>query len=41
MLAGPAWSDGYTDRQDLERTGLVWTYDDGSPIHPKTFYTRS
>ena len=40
MLAGPAWSDTFTDWQGLSRTGLVWTYGDGSPIHPKTISNR-
>jgi integrase len=40
MVAGPVWQDTFTDWQGLHRTGLVWTYDDGSPIHPKTMYTR-
>jgi integrase len=40
MLAGPAWEDTFTDWQGLARTGLVWTYGDGSPIHPKTLYER-
>lgn len=40
MLAGPAWRDTFTDWQGLSRSGLVWTYGDGSPIHPKSFYVR-
>lgn len=40
MLAGPAWRESFTDWQGLSRTGMVWTYGDGSPIHPKTFYAR-
>lgn len=40
MHAGPAWQETFTDWQGLSRTGLVWTFGDGSPIHPKTFYTR-
>lgn len=40
MLAGPAWQESFTDWQGLAREGLVWTYGDGSPIHPKTFYQR-
>lgn len=40
LLAGPAWQDTFTDWQDLARSGLVWTYGDGSPIHPKTLYER-
>lgn len=38
--AGPVWQEGFTDWQGLTRGGLVWTYGDGSPIHPKTFYER-
>lgn len=40
MLAGSVWEDTFTDWQGLARTGLVWTYGDGSPIHPKTLYER-
>lgn len=40
LLAGPAWQDTFTDWQGLARSGLVWTYGDGSPIHPKTLYER-
>ncbi len=40
MHAGPAWQEAYADWQGLSRTGLVWTFGDGSPVHPKTFYTR-
>ncbi|MBS3939723.1 MAG: site-specific integrase [Actinobacteria bacterium] len=40
MRAGPAWQETFNDWQGLSRTGLVWTYGDGSPIHPKTFYER-
>lgn len=40
LLAGPAWQDTFTDWQGLARSGLVWTYGDGSPIHPKTLYRR-
>jgi len=39
-LAGPAWRDGFTDWQGLTRHALVWTYGDGSPVRPKTFYER-
>lgn len=39
-LAGPLWQDGFTDWRGLTRDALVWTYGDGSPIHPKTFYER-
>lgn len=38
MLAGPAWRDTFTDWQGLSRTGLLWTYEDGTPIRPGTFY---
>ena len=31
---------GYADWQGLDREGLVWTYGDGSPIHPKTISNR-
>ena len=40
LLVGPAWQDGFTDHQGLTRTGLVWTYPDGAPIHPKTISNR-
>ena len=41
LVAGPGvWSTEYTDWQDLSRDGLVWTYGDGSPIHPKTISNR-
>jgi len=40
LLAGPAWQDTFIDWQGLARSGLVWTYGDGSPIHPKTLYER-
>jgi integrase len=40
LLAGPASQDTLTDWQGLARSGLVWTYGDGSPIHPKTLYER-
>jgi integrase len=40
LAMGAAWSDTYTDWQGLARSGLVWTYGDGSPIHPKTFTER-
>jgi integrase len=33
---GTFWPDGFTDWQGRTRTGLLWTYPDGSPIHPKT-----
>jgi integrase len=39
-FAGPVWQESFTDWQGLSRAGLVWTYGDGSPIHPKTFYQR-
>lgn len=40
MLAGPAWNETFTDWQGLARADLVWTYGEGSPIHPKTLYER-
>jgi hypothetical protein len=40
LFAGPVWQESFTDWQGSSRTGLVWTYGDGSPIHPKTFYER-
>jgi integrase len=40
LLAGPAWQDAFTDWQGLARSALVWTYGDGSPVHPKTLYER-
>lgn len=40
MHAGPAWQETFMDWQGLSRADLVWTFGDGSPIHPKTFYTR-
>ena len=40
VLAGPLWSPSYEDWQGLSRSDLVWTYDDGSPIHPKTISNR-
>lgn len=40
LLAGPDWKDSFTDWQGLSRSGLVWTYGDGSPIHPKTISSR-
>ena len=40
MLAGPIWQDTFTDWQGLSRSGLVWTYGDGSPVHPKTISNR-
>ena len=40
MLAGPAWQDTFTDWQGLGRSGLLWTYEDGNPIRPGTFYER-
>jgi integrase len=40
MVAGPAWQDTLTDWQGLARSGLVWTYDDGTPIKPVTLYRR-
>ena len=39
-LAGAAWQEGFTDWQGLTRHASVWTYGDGSPVHPKTFYER-
>lgn len=42
ILAGAGWREreSFTDWQGLSRSGMVWTCGDGSPIHPKTFYTR-
>ncbi len=40
LRAGPVWREGYTDHQGLTRTGLVWTYEDGSLINPVTLYRR-
>lgn len=40
LVAGPVWTDEFADWQGLARSGLVWAYGDGSPIHPKTFYER-
>jgi integrase len=40
LRAGPVWREGYTDHQGLSRTGLVWTYEDGSLIKPVTLYRR-
>lgn len=40
LVAGPVWSSAFEDWQGLSRAGLLWTYGDGSPIHPKTFYAR-
>lgn len=40
LAAGPVWQESYTDWQELTRSGLLWTYGDGSPIHPKTLTER-
>lgn len=40
LLAGPAWMDSFTDWQGLSRSGLVWTWGDGSPVHPRSIYER-
>ena len=38
--AGPAWQGSFTDWQGLSRSELVWTYEDGSLITPRTLYDR-
>ena len=40
LAAGEAWGETFTDSAGLARTGLLWTYGDGSPVHPKTWYER-
>ncbi|HEX9766939.1 MAG TPA: site-specific integrase, partial [Nitriliruptorales bacterium] len=40
LRVGPAFADGYTDWQGLTRTALVWTYGDGRPVAPRSFYER-
>jgi integrase len=40
LLAGPAWQVAFTDWQGLSRAGLVWTWGDGSPVHPRSIYER-
>ena len=38
LAAGSLWQDSYTDWQGLTRSGLVWTYEDGSPLSPNAVY---
>ena len=40
LAAGEAWQDTFTDSAELSRSDLLWTYADGSAIHPKTWYER-
>jgi integrase len=40
LTAGAAWADTFVDSTGASRSGLLWTYGDGSPIHPNTWYER-
>ena len=39
IAAGPIWRDAQTDHLGTSRTGLVFTWEDGSLIHPERFST--